>query len=137
MRSDKSRVNEYQIVFDGGSKGNPGPGYGSFVIVQSEEPVVHERIELGDWITNNEAEYLTLIRALERLLTLVNDGKSDTSVTILGDSELVVNQVNGLWKIKKPELRVLRDRAVDLLRQFGHSDVKWHSRINSVFVLGH
>jgi ribonuclease HI len=130
-------VNEFQIVFDGGSKGNPGPGYGSFVIVQDDEQVVHEKIELGEWITNNEAEYLTLTRALERLLTLVNDDKSDTSVTIFGDSQLVVNQVNGDWKIKKPELRELRDRVVDLLGQFGHSKLRWHSRINSVYVLGH
>jgi ribonuclease HI len=130
-------VKEYQIVFDGGSKGNPGPGYGSFVIVHDDELIVHEQVEHGDWITNNEAEYLTLIEALAALLQIVGDAKTQTSVTIFGDSQLVINQVNGLWKIKKPELRELRARAIELLRQFGDYEVNWHSRINSVNVLGH
>jgi ribonuclease HI len=130
-------VNEYQIIFDGGSKGNPGPGYGSFVIVHDDDPIVHEQVELGDWITNNEAEYLTLIEALRRLLELVGDFRLQTSVSVFGDSQLVINQVNGLWKIKKPELREMRARVIELLRQFGDYEVNWHSRINSVYVLGH
>jgi ribonuclease HI len=130
-------VSEYQIVFDGGSKGNPGPGYGSFVIVQDDEPVLHEHIGHGDWLTNNEAEYLTLIEALTRLLQIVGDARPETKVSIFGDSQLVINQVNGLWKIKKPELRELRQRVIDLLHEFGGYEVKWHARANSVLVLGH
>ena len=128
---------EYQIVFDGGSKGNPGPGYGSFAIFHSDELVLQEQIELGEWVTNNEAEYRTLVKALERLLTLVGDRRKETRVTIYGDSQLVVNQVNGLWKIKKPELFALRNQVVELLNQVGKAEVKWHSRVHSVAVLGH
>jgi ribonuclease HI len=130
-------LTEYQIVFDGGSKGNPGPGYGSFAIFQGEELILHERIELGDWVTNNEAEYRTLVEALNRLQTIVGDRRKETRLTIYGDSQLVVNQVNGLWKIKKAELFALRNQVVDLLNQFGRAEIKWHSRVNSVYVFGH
>jgi ribonuclease HI len=129
--------NEFQIVFDGGSKGNPGPGYGSFAIFHSDDLILHEQIELGDWVTNNEAEYRTLVKALERVLELVGAHSKETRVVIYGDSQLVVNQVNGLWKIKKAELFTLRNQIVELLNQFGMAEVKWHSRINSVYVLGH
>jgi ribonuclease HI len=130
-------LTDYQIIFDGGSKGNPGLGYGSFAIFYADEIVLHEEIEFGDGVTNNEAEYRTLIDALERLLRVVGDESRHTSVTVYGDSQLVVNQVNGLWKIKKPELRLLCHRVVELLRNFGKSEVVWHSRIHSVSVLGH
>jgi ribonuclease HI len=128
---------EYQIVFDGGSKGNPGPGYGSFAIFHSDELVLQEQIELGEWVTNNEAEYRTLVKALERLLTIVGNRRKETRITIFGDSQLVVNQVNGHWKIKKSELFALRNQVVELLNQFGKTEVKWHSRVHSVAVLGH
>jgi ribonuclease HI len=128
---------EFQIVFDGGSKGNPGLGYGSFAIFFEEEVVIHEEIQLGDGVTNNEAEYRTLIEALERLLTVTADQLPRARVTIYSDSQLLVNQVNGQWKIKKPELFTLRNRVVELLNHFGKTDLKWHSRTNSVAVLGH
>ena len=52
------------LVFDGGSKGNPGLGYGSYAIIINNEADIR-RLEFGDGVTNNEAEYDTLIAALE------------------------------------------------------------------------
>ncbi len=133
-------MTEYSIVFDGGAIGNPGQGYGSFEISGPGDLCIRDRLsfsEQGEQITNNEAEYMTLLKALERLLELVNDHSKEVSVTIHGDSMLVINQVNGVWKIKKPHLRLLRDEAVRLMSHFGKTELKWHSRLNSVWVLGH
>jgi ribonuclease HI len=132
-------VTEFEVVFDGGSKGNPGFGYGSFVIIDSKsgQVITQERVEFGDDVTNNEAEYRTLIEALRRLLAIIGEKPNQVKVTVFGDSQLVVNQVKGLWKIKRPELLMLRNQAVELLNSFARAEVKWHSRINSVALLGH
>jgi ribonuclease HI len=130
-------VTDYEIIFDGGSKSNPGLGYGSFAIFFADEIVIHEELVFGDGVTNNEAEYRTLIEGLKRLLLVVGDEAKNTGVTVFGDSQLVINQVTGRWKIKKPELLVLRNRAVELLNRFGKAEAKWHSRVKSVSVLGH
>jgi ribonuclease HI len=133
-------LTEYSIVFDGGAIGNPGHGYGSFEIIGPGGVHVLERLEFGEKgerMTNNEAEYLTLIISLERLLSMVKEDPKQVSVSIHGDSALVINQVNGTWKIKKPHLQKLRDQVVGLLNQFGGFELQWHSRLNSVWILGH
>ncbi|TFH34535.1 MAG: hypothetical protein E4G99_09290, partial [Anaerolineales bacterium] len=59
---------KYQLIFDGGSRGNPGPAYGSYRFKQASEKARHPvRLDLGRG-TNNEAEYRTLIKALEDLI---------------------------------------------------------------------
>src|SRR5206468_7600167 len=118
-------LTEYSIVFDGGAIGNPGRGYGSYEISGPGGLAIRESVEFndrGDLVTNNEAEYLTLTRALERLLSIVHGDSKNIGVTIYGDSALVVNQVNGVWKIKSPHLRELRENVVDLIRRFGKVD---------------
>src|SRR4051812_25458972 len=98
---------EYSIVFDGGALGNPGKGYGSFEIIGPGDFRVLQRLSFsdqGEVITNNEAEYMTLIAALERLLVELGEEAKSANLTIHGDSMLVINQVNGDWKIKKPQL---------------------------------
>ena len=58
------RPSDYLLVFDGGSKGNPGPGYGSYAITRTRDGAQRlERLEFGDGYTNNEAEYDNLIAA--------------------------------------------------------------------------
>ncbi len=54
-----------------------------------------------------------------------------------GDSQLVIYQVTGKWKVKTPHIRPLHAEAVQLLAQFKHADVQWHARSNSVRALGH
>ena len=127
----------FTIVFDGGSLGNPGKGYGSFQIGGEGGVVAHEKLDFGDRVTNNQAEYQTLIGALERLAVLLEDRAKTATVTINGDSSLVINQVTGRWKVKHPELQPLHRRAVALLGQFGKTDLHWHGRAASVRVLGH
>jgi ribonuclease HI len=127
---------DFTIVFDGGSLGNPGKGYGSYQIVDGRGSVVaEERLEYGDSITNNGAEFRTLVAALERTLAAAANGAP--SVAIRGDSQLVINGVTGAWKIRHPDLKPLHERAVALLGRFARTDVRWHRRDRSVDALGH
>ena len=128
---------DYTIVFDGGAIGNPGFGYGSYQIVGPQGIVVEERLEFGDEVTNNQAEYRTLIRALEALCDRIGQEASQASVAIRGDSQLVVQTVTGRWKVREPTLRLLFHQAVELLDGFRRTHVAWHGRDASVRVLGH
>jgi ribonuclease HI len=128
---------DFTVVFDGGAIGNPGRGYGSYQIVGRDALVAERRLAYGDGVTNNQAEYLTLIRALEDLGGRLGGEAERAAVAVRGDSQLVVNQVSGRWKVKHPELAPLHRRAVDLLRDFGEVDVAWQPRSASVRVLGH
>ena len=129
-----------QIVFDGGSQGNPGRGYGSFAIDWPGQPQQIIRPQFGDNVTNNEDEYDTLIAALETVLRKLSDQgivANSAKVQIRGDSLLVINQVLDKWKCNEDRLRVRRDRARSLLSRFGASQLIHHGRENSVRVLGH
>jgi ribonuclease HI len=135
-----SDAGAFTIVFDGGSKGNPGRGYGSFKIFAPTGEIAHQELaydHLGNRITNNQAEYLTLIGALELLHTILGERVGDATVTVNGDSLLVINQLLGSWKVREAELQPLHRRASDLLKPFGRRKLQWHDRSNSVRILGH
>src|SRR5262249_6257499 len=104
---DASGLDTYRIVFDGGSLGNPGRGNGSFAISGPGGYGVKETLsydERGDRVTNNEAEYLTLIAALERLARDLGERAGRARVSVRGDSQLVISQLRGAWKVRKEEL---------------------------------
>ena len=128
---------DFVITFDGGAIGNPGKGYGSYHVAGRDGVIAQRRLEFGDAVTNNQAEYRTLIGALEDLRQRLGHEASDAAVAIRGDSRLVVEQIAGRWKVKNADLQPLHRRAVELLNGFGHADVAWHRRDNSVRVLGH
>lgn len=129
-----------KITFDGGSLGNPGKGYGSYLVEGlSEKPTV-VRLEFspnGEIVTNNQAEYRTLISALQSLTRDPTVDPAMIDVEICGDSKLVIEQVAGRWKVKHPELRPLHALAADLITQFRSVTLRWHRRTVSVDVLGH
>ncbi len=106
-------LQQVRIFTDGASKGNPGPSGIAYVFLGAESAPVYEHCECIGVATNNEAEYRALIAALGKALEL---GKR--KVAVFSDSELVVNQVLGRWKINKPELAVLQREALALRRQF-------------------
>ena len=130
----------YEIVFDGGSRGNPGPSYGSFVLQEEGKPNARPvRLEFGQ-ATNNEAEYLTLVAALENLLSILEANDQSTArvaIEIRGDSQLVIKQLQGQWKAKNARLRALRDRVHNLLMHFKKVELKHQDRDASVEILGH
>lgn len=129
-----------RIVFDGGSLGNPGRGYGSYQITIGESEARLVRLEFGAPITNNQAEYLALIHGLEDAaawLKVQNVNPKTAKVEVLGDSQLVLKQTTGEWKTRLPHLQALRDRARGLVDAFGDVALTWQPRIHSVRVLGH
>lgn len=130
----------FTIVFDGGSLGNPGRGYGSYVILRDSAEILREQLtydHISLRITNNQAEYRTLIGALQRLHDIRGAAAGTTAVRVLGDSLLVISQLRGQWKVKNAELRPLYEEARTLLSRFGRVELQWHDRANSVRVLGH
>ena len=128
------------IIFDGGSKGNPGLGYGSYALRWPGQQQQIVQLTFGQGVTNNEAEYDTLIAALEAVRNKLRDARADLSTArldIRGDSLLVVNQVLGEWKCSDERMRGRRDRVRTILHDFGDWKLAHHDRENSVRVLGH
>ncbi len=125
------------IVFDGGSRGNPGPGYGSFALFDGTQPAQVQRLEFPGSMTNNEAEYQTLINALETLAGRLGPAAAQTSLEVRGDSQLVIQQVLGSWKAKDDRMRALRDQARELLAHFRGWRFVQVPRRESVRKLGH
>lgn len=131
----------YVLIFDGGSKGNPGKGYGSYMLVRTDTGQRKtQRLEFPGELTNNEAEYKTLIEAVRTLLEKIRAHGKDPAayrLEVRGDSALVINQVSGRWKARDDRMAALRDEALALLNQFGGWRIKHHERDNSVKWLGH
>ncbi len=134
------RARRVRLYFDGGSRGNPGPSYGSYRLQFGDrppEPVVRSSFGHG---TNNRAEYRALIAGLRGLLRrLEHDGISpgSVSVDVLGDSMLVIEQMAGRWKVRDPEMRDLWDESQGLVRGLGEIRFMRHARRRSVELLGH
>jgi len=104
-------VTEAALYVDGASFGNPGPSGIGFVLAIGDE-VVEGSEDIG-WGTNNQAEYRALIRGLREAL----DHSVDT-LHVRGDSQLIVKQVTGEYKVKQPELRKLLIEARSLVEKF-------------------
>jgi ribonuclease HI len=134
-------MTDYTIIFDGGSHGNPGVGYGSYALIRNRDGKLRrKRLRFGDQVTSNQAEYKALIGALEDLIsTIVKAGRSpkDFSLEIKGDSQLILRQLEGSWKTKSLKLMPLRDEVEELLAQIGPFELTWQPRVRSEKVLGH
>ncbi len=128
---------DYTIVFDGGSLGNPGQGYGSYEIAGPEGSVAARKVQFGNNMTNNQAEFRAVIAGLEDLLERVGPRAGSLSVAVRGDSQLVIRGLTGEWRVKHPGLQPLHRQAADLLRRFKRVDVAWHPRRESVHTFGH
>jgi ribonuclease HI len=132
----------YHILFDGGSHRNGSAvqeAYGSYIIHTARGRQRLTRCTFGH-NTNNQAEYKALIAALEDLVTTITDAcrdPADFSVRVVGDSQLVLNQITGKWKVKSLALRRLHTHAMDLLSQFGEFVTEHAPRETCVRLLGH
>ena len=102
------------IYTDGGSRNNPGDAGIGAVILRGTE-VIAEISEFIGKQTNNFAEYTAVIRAFE---TCIERDFTNEAVAFKLDSKLVVEQVQGNWKIKEPTLRPLAARVRELVAQF-------------------
>jgi ribonuclease HI len=112
-RSPLSSRKTLTVHTDGGARGNPGPAAFAYVIETSDGEVIENAQCLGR-MTNNQAEYLGLVHALEHCLRL---GK-DRAIRAYSDSELMVKQINGEYRVKNEDLRELYKKVMELSRQF-------------------
>lgn len=97
---------ELVIFTDGGSLNNPGQAASAFVMSMDGKEIYSEGKALGI-ATNNEAEYTALINALTKVIEMKNSGTLNrlTKISCFADSTLMVQQVNGLWKVKHAPIR--------------------------------
>lgn len=103
---------------DGGARGNPGPAGIGVVLTDADHNVVAEIARGIGQTTNNVAEYTALIAGLELALA-----RGVTDLEVRMDSELVVSQLKGEWKIKNDRLRSLAVRARGLFDRFEHASI--------------
>jgi ribonuclease HI len=115
----KSAAPAHTAHVDGGARGNPGPsGYG----VAIQDAAGHPVAELSEYLghhTNNYAEYQGLIAALRYAAD--NQIKA---LKVISDSELMVRQMKGIYKVRHPELRKLYDEAQTLARRLEHFEIR-------------
>jgi len=107
------RLSDCAIYTDGGARGNPGPAAGAGVIIASDGKVVEELSEFLGTTTNNVAEYRALAMTLRRAKELGCE-----RVTVHMDSELIVRQLNGLYRVKDTKMLELYSEVRRLLREF-------------------
>jgi ribonuclease HI len=107
------------VNVDGGARGNPGPAAIAAVISTPDGQVIEQRGERIGTATNNVAEYRALLLGLERAREL-----GAREVELIGDSELIVRQVKGEYKVKHADLRPLRDRVADALEHFDRWSIR-------------
>ena len=114
-----------EVYIDGASRGNPGEsGIGVLVIrPDASREEIREYIGRG---TNNEAEYKALIKALAYLVA-----EGSPTVKIHTDSQLVASQMNGLWKVKDPKLRILHSEAKKLVSLIPTFEIEYIPRENN------
>ncbi len=137
-QSDWEGQVDYLIVFDGGSRGNPGAGYGSYAIFDATGAGHTMRLAFEEQaLTNNEAEYHTLLAALRDLHARLGRRSSSKYIKILGDSQLVIRQVSGEWEAKDSRMRALRDEARAELARFKGHRLGHQPREETLKVLGH
>jgi ribonuclease HI len=107
-----------KLFTDGGARGNPGPAAAAFVLQDSDGVVLDARGDAIGVQTNNVAEYTALLNGLRRAVEL-----GLTEIEVVSDSELMVKQMRGEYKIKNAALRDLSIEATRLARAVG--DVRY------------
>jgi ribonuclease HI len=115
------------IHTDGGARGNPGPAAIGAIAEMGQEVIFQISERIGDQ-TNNVAEYTAVLRALEELDAI---STTDSHISFVLDSELVVKQITGIYKVKQPHLRQILLKIHDLMNNlkkshntFGYRHVK-------------
>jgi ribonuclease HI len=106
-------LDKAKVYTDGGSRGNPGDSSCAFVICNLDDTVVEKSGYYMGMATNNQAEYYGMIKGLERARELGID-----EIDLYSDSQLVVNQMNGFYKVKNQELAPLHQQLKVLVDSF-------------------
>jgi ribonuclease HI len=112
-------VTKVIVNVDGGSRGNPGPAAVAAVVTDMSGKILAEHSEAIGEATNNVAEYRALLLGIDLARELGAD-----EVELVGDSQLIVEQVKGNYKVKQDHLRPLHGQALKALEGLG----KWSIR---------
>jgi len=112
---------QYSLYTDGGARGNPGPAAIGGVISNASGKVVKEFFRYLGETTNNQAEYRALIFGLEQVGKLVGLTKlPHTDLRVFLDSELIVKQLKGEYRVRDADLQLLFGKAQKRAQKFGH-----------------
>jgi len=106
-------VIEYCLKFDGCSKGNPGPAGAGAVLYKNDNEIWHGSIYVGNKETNNVAEYNGLVLGLKKAYEL-----GVTELLVMGDSELIIKQMKGEYKVKSENILEFHSKAKMLSKMF-------------------
>jgi ribonuclease HI len=112
-------VGKLTVNVDGGARGNPGPA-AIGVVVRNDDGAVVEAV--GETIgrqTNNVAEYQALLRGIQ-----LASAHGATEVELIGDSELVVRQIEGRYKVKNAAMKKLNAEAKAMLAKFDNWEIR-------------
>lgn len=102
------------LYTDGASRGNPGPaGAGALITEEDGTTIAEKSAYLGE-ATNNQAEYQALLIGLQEAVKL-----APSRLTVRMDSELIVKQLNGEYRVRNSDLLTLHGRAKELVRKLG------------------
>ena len=115
-----------RLFTDGGSRGNPGPAAAAYVLETEDGHVLAAQGETIGVATNNVAEYRALVNGLAKALELGVD-----DLEVISDSELVVKQMNGEYRVKNPAMVDLSLEAARIARQIGRVRYKAVRRIEN------
>lgn len=107
------------LYTDGGSRGNPGPSGTGVILLDSNKKKIKEKFEYIGQATNNVAEYSALVSGLEAAIDV---GATDIIAHL--DSELLVKQLNGEYKVKDPNMKILFERSLGILKNFKTFEIK-------------
>lgn len=116
-------MDNYIIYTDGAALGNPGPAGAGAIIVDTKGNIVYRISESLGTATNNEAEYYAIILALEKASDM-----GLQNIEIRSDSQLIVRQINGQYKVKSPNLKPLFKKVLNLLSNFRRTKMVHISR---------
>jgi len=103
------------IYTDGGARGNPGPAGFGLVVYDKDQNIIYKNSQYIGIKTNNEAEYAALINALEWLVHN-KDNFSISHINLFSDSQLLVRQIQGIYKVKAIHLKPLHQLCLSLIK---------------------
>lgn len=116
---------EFSLYTDGASRGNPGPAAIGYAIYDTAGNLIERNARTVGRRTNNEAEYEALIWGLQRAAE-----RGVRKIKVCSDSELVVKQINGIYRITEERLRQYADRVFAAARLFESFEISHVAREN-------
>lgn len=119
-------LDKITIFTDGGSRGNPGPAAGAYVLVDDSGKTIGGKGVFIGKATNNVAEYTGMLEGIEAAKTM-----GIKELKLFSDSELMVKQIKGIYRVKSPTLKPLHTKIMQLLKTFDKWQIKHVYRENN------